>query len=352
MPGSRRASHARGAATALLVALSLAGCQVMAISTAETDGSSAIASSTAGSLVSGGDPSIPPGRLGHAPVPAVSADPSASPPAPSPPDDNTVPILYYHRVQAAPAEFTSWGKGRQHRFLAYDTLPAAFVAQLDWLHDHGFTTILPRDLAAHWDLGTSLPPKPVILTFDDGFPSWVTVVLPALRERGMVAEFYVTLDAIRVGALRWSDVKRLAAEGNGIGAHDVHHVQLAGVPGRRPASRARMRREVTGVRTAIEAHVGVAPDSIAYVGGGFNRTLIEEVRRAGYTTARSVERGRGQSVKDRYALRVVRVGGRDDVLDVVTGRLEPDLPTFTRLLFGFARHSSFPQPKSPQTGGK
>ena len=36
MPGSRRASHARGAATALFLALSLAGCQVMAISTVET----------------------------------------------------------------------------------------------------------------------------------------------------------------------------------------------------------------------------------------------------------------------------------------------------------------------------
>jgi len=54
-----------------------------------------------------------------------------------------------------------------------------------------------------------------------------------MRERGMVAEFYVTLDAIRVGALRWSDVRCLAAAGNGIGAHDVHHVQLVGVPGRK-----------------------------------------------------------------------------------------------------------------------
>jgi len=78
-----------------------------------------------------------------------------------------------------------------------------------------------------------------------------------------------------------------------------------------------MRREVTGVRAAIKAHAGVTPDSIAYVGGGFNSTLIEEVRKAGYTTARSVERGRGQSAKDRYALRVVRVEGRDDVLDVL-----------------------------------
>ena len=55
----------------------------------------------------------------------------------------------------------------------------------------------------------------------------------------MVAEFYLTLDAIKNGNLTWKQVRRLAAAGNGIGAHDVHHVQLAALgPGRARASTA------------------------------------------------------------------------------------------------------------------
>ena len=93
-----------------------------------------------------------------------------------------MPILYYHRVQPVPRDFSKWSKTRQKHFLQYDALPKAFVAQLDWLVANGYTTILPRDLANHWDHGTPLPPKPVIITFDDGSRSWTKRVMPALRE--------------------------------------------------------------------------------------------------------------------------------------------------------------------------
>lgn len=234
-----------------------------------------------------------------------------------------VPILYYHRVQAVPTDFARWDRAAQQRFLAYDTLPAAFVAQLDWLHAQGYTTVLPRDLAAHWDRGTPLPSRPVILTFDDGFPSWVSAVLPALRSHGMVAEFYLTLDAIRVGAISWADVRRLAAAGNGIGAHDVHHVQLAGVPGQPDASAARMWHEIDDIRAVITAHVGVAPDSMAYVGGRYSETLRRLVAPAGYTTARAIDRGLRQDAAHRFALRVIRVNALDDVRDPIAGTMDP-----------------------------
>ena len=99
------------------------------------------------------------------PVPAPSESPGlATPPpptrrpgpAPAPVvhiPRGGVPIVYYHRVESIPADFRSWGRHRKRTFLAYDSLPDAFDAQLDWLKAHGYTTILPRDLAAHWDPG-------------------------------------------------------------------------------------------------------------------------------------------------------------------------------------------------------
>ncbi|MDQ6794858.1 MAG: polysaccharide deacetylase family protein [Chloroflexota bacterium] len=246
-----------------------------------------------------------------------------------------MPILYYHRAEAPPATFKSWSLVRRRLFITYDVIPSALAAQLDWLAVHGYTTILPRDLAAHWDHGAKLPVRPVIVTFDDGSHDWVTTVLPLLKARHMVAEFYLTLDAIRVGAISWADVRALAAAGNGIGAHDVHHFQLANVGRGRPAaSSATMWAEVSGARRIIAAKIGVPPDSMAYVGGGFDPRLEALVRKAGYSTARCILRGVAQSVDRRFEMRVVRVGARDDVVDLLTGQLVPGLPTFSARMRG------------------
>ncbi len=233
-----------------------------------------------------------------------------------------------------PDDFSKWSKARQLTFLRYDALPAAFVAQLDWLAANGYTTILPGHLAAHWDYGTPLPPKPVIITFDDGSRSWASKVLPALERRGMVAEFYLTLDAIKAGAIGWKEIRELAEAGNGIGAHDVHHTQIAGLPGNKQVATETMWKEINDIRAVILAHVGVAPDSMAYVGGGYDARLEALVAAAGYTTARSINRGIVQTTARRFRLRVVRIGAHDDVQDPRTQQLAPGLPVFAARMRG------------------
>lgn len=284
-----------------------------------TDTSPPIATSSPG-----GSGTIAPGGAGSSPSKRLPAIPRGA-----------VPILYYHRVEALPPAYDRWPIDRQRRFIAYDVLPTALEAQLDWLMAHGYTTILPRDLTRHWDRGAHLPKRPIILTFDDGFHDWASTVLPMLRARGMVAEFYLTLDAVRSGAITWREVRRLARAGNGIGAHDVHHVQLAGFGASRPpASTAVMWTELMGARRIIAEHVGIAPDSMAYVGGGFDPTLERLVRRAGYTSARSIIRGIVQTVGRRFELRVERIGPKDDVADLLRGQLVAGLPTFVARLHG------------------
>jgi len=276
-----------------------------------------------------------PGRS-SAPSPAATGVAQATPtPHPSlrPPRPGEIPVLYYHRVEAPPPGFADWSQTSRLDFLAYDVLPEAFAAQIGWLAAHGYTTILPRDLAAHWDKGRKLPARPVILTFDDGSPDWISTVLPLLRKHRMVAEFYVTTS--RVGRqLTWDDLRTLMKAGNGIGAHDINHTQLAGLPNGESYSAQRMWAEVKGARDIIGANLGVKPDSMAYVGGGFDATLVDLVRKAGYTTARSIVRGVIQTPDLRYRLRVVRIGAYDDVRSVLNRTLEPVLPTFERRVTG------------------
>jgi peptidoglycan/xylan/chitin deacetylase (PgdA/CDA1 family) len=246
-----------------------------------------------------------------------------------------VRILYYHRVQAPPPGFQSWSAARKRQFITYDVIPSAFRAQLDWLAAHHYTTILPRDLAAHWDHGKRLPARPVILTFDDGSHDWTSTVVPLLRAHHMVAEFYLTLDAIRSRSITWAEVRRIAKAGNSIGAHDVHHFQLTRLGANRaPASTAVMWAEVNGARRIIGSKIGIAPDSMAYVGGGFDARLERLVRKAGYTSARTILRGIVQSRERRFELRVVRIGSHDDVANLLTGRLVAGLPTFAARMRG------------------
>jgi peptidoglycan/xylan/chitin deacetylase (PgdA/CDA1 family) len=282
------------------------------------------------------------GSVAPSPTPSL-APPSASPidspslsPASFPPlAAGIVPIVYMHRVEAPPADYPTWSQARQADFINYDIVPSAFQAQLDWLKAHAYTTILPRDLAAHWDRGTPLPPRPVILTFDDGWASWTRTILPMLQAHGMVAEFYLTLDAIADGRITWDEVRQLAAAGNGIGAHDVHHVQLAMLGANHPpASLDAMWYEVHQARLTIGSHLGTLPDSMAYVGGGYNADLEGLVKKAGYTTARAIVRGIAQVKADRFVLRVVRIGPYDDVVNVVTGELVPGLPVFAMRMAG------------------
>lgn len=242
-----------------------------------------------------------------------------------------------HHVDPIPADIESWTYQRRHDFLTYDITPCSFAAQMDYLVANGYTTVLPKDLAAFWDHGRPLPGRPVILTFDDGYADWAPTVLPILRARGLKAEFYLTYDFIGL-QISWSDVRALVAAGMGIGAHDMDHFQLAG-GGVTTASLDVMHFQVDDAKALLAAKLGVTVDSMAYVGGGFDSTLIGVVGQAGFTTARSILRGVVQSPRDRFLLHVSRIGLYDDVVnqdlpDLMACNLVPGLPDFQAHLDG------------------
>ena len=97
---------------------------------------------------------------------------------------------------------------------------------------------------------------------------------------------------------------------------------------------------VGGARQIIGQHTGVFPDSMAYVGGGFDAALVRAARAAGYTSARSILRGIATDPPERYKLPVVRIGVHDDVVDLLHGVINPALPTFTERMRGVSDKAS------------
>lgn len=115
-------------------------------------------------------------------------------------------VLEYHDFTDDPAKATD-----------YTMTTDALRRDLDWLRSHGYTTILPRELAAgRCGDGSPLPEKAVLLTFDDGYESNYTLAFPILREYGAKAAISLItarIDAEKPGFLTWEQCREMAASG-------------------------------------------------------------------------------------------------------------------------------------------
>jgi hypothetical protein len=89
-----------------------------------------------------------------------------------------VPIFRYHAVDEFPA-----GEAYPELFVE----PTDFRAQMDWLQAHGYEAVDLRMVERAWFAGGTLPPKPVVLSFDGAEGELGSVVLPDLSRRGWPA---------------------------------------------------------------------------------------------------------------------------------------------------------------------
>ena len=112
-----------------------------------------------------------------------------------------VPILMYHDVSYL-------GEG-------YSKTPELFKAQMLELKDAGFTTIFYSDLIDYVENGTPLPPKPIIISVDDGYRSNYTHLFPILKDLEMKAEISLITNAIQNydWAMNWDQVRKMADSG-------------------------------------------------------------------------------------------------------------------------------------------
>jgi hypothetical protein len=91
------------------------------------------------------------------------------------PHEGPVPILEYHVLGRPPAE------------AAYPELYVSrpdFRKQMDWLDQQGYEAVTLEQVEDAWYHGGTLPEKPAVLSFDDGYRPQYTFALPTLREHG------------------------------------------------------------------------------------------------------------------------------------------------------------------------
>jgi peptidoglycan/xylan/chitin deacetylase (PgdA/CDA1 family) len=191
-----------------------------------------------------------------------------------------VPVLVYHHL--AP-------RARGRLVLAAST----FEQQMRYLKARGYRTVSVDDLIAHTRLSRQLPGRSVVLTFDDGYQSFLRHVYPVLKELGFTATLFVYTDYVGGGrnALSWADLRELAAEGFDIQAHSKSHADLRRGPGESPEQYdKRMQAELGHPNALLRQHLGRPSDVLAYPYGYWDDSLLEHVRRHGYVAAFTVRR--------------------------------------------------------------
>jgi peptidoglycan/xylan/chitin deacetylase (PgdA/CDA1 family) len=227
-----------------------------------------------------------------------------------------VPVLMYHSVAAAPNDATR----------ALSVAPEAFAEQMAMIGDLGLTPVDTADLAAGWRSGRPLPPRPVLITFDDGYEGVHRHALPVLAKHGFASTLFVSTGWIR-GAhdmgggldamLDWDQVRELAAADVEIGGHSHTHPQLDQLDDEA------LRHELIHCREIIADELGAAPASFAYPYGYSSRRVREAVRETGYAQALAVGNGLARRRQGPYALQRVTVRrgtGIEEFEQMVEGR--------------------------------
>lgn len=202
------------------------------------------------------------------------------------------------------------------RFPSLFVTPAALGAQVDWLAAHGYHAVTLTRLLAGWRGTRPLPPKPVVLTFDDGYLSDYTVALPALRRHGWPGVLDLAVKNLSPGDIERWQVRRLVDADWEIAAHTISHVDLTTV------GPARLQREVAGSRVALQRMFGVRVDFFCYPLGHLDARVVAAVRVAGYLGATTENLGLARP-GERFALPRIRVGPGEGAAGVAAqlGRL-------------------------------
>jgi peptidoglycan/xylan/chitin deacetylase (PgdA/CDA1 family) len=208
-----------------------------------------------------------------------------------------VPILMYHRINVVTPSTPAASRG-------LTVHPAVFARQMTWLKRQGYRTITQRELFEALMCGRSLGPKPIVITFDDGYRDVFFKASPVLDRLGMRATAYVVSGRISgsdPSFLTWPLLHALERRGIEIGSHTMAHLDMTSL------SDARMLEDLTRSRRVLERELGHPVPWLAYPFGAYNARVERLARRAGYLLAVTTRPGAVQSARRPFALPRLRV---------------------------------------------
>ena len=178
-----------------------------------------------------------------------------------------VPVLCYHQIR-------EWRSSDSR--LAKDVVvpPATFRSQMKLLADSGYHTVLPDQVYDYLTKGASLPPKPVMLTIDDGDVDQYNIAYPEMKKYGFKGVFFImTVSLGRSIYMNAAQVKELSDEGHVIASHTWNHEKVT------KYTEADWDKQIGQSCKKLEEITGKPVRYFAYPFGLWNKAAIPELKK-------------------------------------------------------------------------
>lgn len=186
--------------------------------------------------------------------------------------ESIIPILTYHNFTTKESS-------------SYKINIVEFEKQMDYLSAHNYSVISLSELLKGLRTG-QLPPKPIVITIDDGFKSTYTLAYPVLKKYNFPATLFLYTNFIEKnnGSLTWEEIREMTKNNIEIGSHTLSHCNLLKYKKNENYETylTRIRREMFLSKEILESKIGRKVKFFAYPYGAYSSTIKDLAIQAGY----------------------------------------------------------------------
>ncbi len=171
-----------------------------------------------------------------------------------------------------------------------------FKYQLKVLKDAGYSSITFSRLTDAILLGTEMPPKPVIFTFETSRRNLYNIVFPLMKEYGFTGTIFLVQDYHNGKSMATAEqIQEMVNAGWEIGSKGKSNTDLT-APGLSLGD------EISGSRLFFEEKYGVPVTVFSYPAGAINEAVVSRVTQWGYRSAVGVFKATKYSMANLYYL--------------------------------------------------
>lgn len=185
-----------------------------------------------------------------------------------------VPVLLYHHIQP-------YEEARQKDQVSLTVDNGVFEQQMAYLSAKGYKTISADTLVNSLKTHSPLPPKPILLTFDDGYMDNYTYAYPILRKYNLTGNIMVVTGLMENNdMLGWAQLKEMVASNTFFAYnHTWSHAPVGSV------SQAKAQSEIITAKTQLEQYLGRTSNIFTYPYGSSSASAVSLLSQNGFSGA-------------------------------------------------------------------
>ena len=205
-----------------------------------------------------------------------------------------IPVLMYHMIGEIPDNPAVLSEKN-------------FRQQLDLIKREGFHPISLEELHAYMTKKAPVPVKPVVLTFDDGYPDTYSIVMPLMKEYGFKATVFIPSEEVGK-RLTWDQIREMKASGMDIYSHSYNHRRLTEWGGRQEQYE-----EIMKGQAAMKKELGIDNDMYCYPYGMYDENSFAALEEAGIKIAVTMDPGWANYGENPLAVERIWIGNPVDI---------------------------------------